>query len=167
MTQHSVLKPSRSFSENARLLVPVLLDDFLSRHGRVLSHPRLKADFHKMRIAGKTLRYAMEVFAEVLDDEFGSCLQEVKQLLTTMGAVHDCDVNIPRVQTQLREIRSFNRGTPNPEDRITTTALVGLIAMQHKLRSEKFNEACAVIGRWIDGGFRDRVVRSMNPPTAS
>ena len=167
MTQNSVLKPNRSFIENARLLVPVLLDDFLSLHGRVVSHPRLKADFHKMRIAGKTLRYAMEIFAEVFDDEFDSCLQEVKQLLAMMGAVHDCDVNIPRLQTQLREIRSFNSGMSNPEDRIRSTALVRLIEMQHRLRNEKFNEACAVIGRWLGEGFRDRIVQSMGSTTTS
>jgi CHAD domain-containing protein len=161
MVHHAVLKPNRSFSENARLLVPVLFDDFLSRRDRVVSHPRLKRDLHRMRIAGKTLRYAMEIFGDAFEDEFSACLEEVKQLLDVMGNVHDCDANIPRLQMQLREIRSFNRVTPSPKDRIRTTALVNLISEQQKLRTAMFADLCAVVQRWVDTNFKLRIVESM------
>jgi len=162
-----VLKPNRSFSENGRLLIPVLFDEFLSRKERVVSHSRLKQDLHRMRLAGKTLRYAMEIFADAFEDEFSDCLQEVKQLLDVMGKVHDCDVNTPRLQMQLREIRSFNRATPNPKDRIRTTALVDLISEQQKLRRALFNTMCAVIQSWAENNFKQRVVESMNVKHAS
>ncbi len=161
MAHDAVLKPNRSFSENGRSLVPVLFDDFLSRKDRVVSHPRLKKDLHRMRIAGKTLRYAMEIFGYAFEVEFSECLQEVKQLLDVMGNVHDCDVNIPRLQMQLREIRSFNRVTPNPKDRIRTTALVNLISEQLKLRTAMFNDLCVVVQRWTDNNFKQRIIESM------
>ena len=142
--------------------MPVLFDDFFDTRNRVVAHPRLKDELHKMRNAGKTLRYAMEFFEEAFGDEFSSCLREVKQLLDLMGQVHDCDVNIPALNIQLREIRSFNRATVNPEDRIRTKALVDLIRAEQHRRLTMFNEACAVIMRWDAENFRQRVIQSMN-----
>ena len=156
------LKPNKNFRENARLLVPVLFDDFLSYKNRVVTHPRLKDDLHRMRNAGKMLRYAMEFFEEAFGDEFSSCLREVKQLLDVMGQVHDCDVNIPALNVQLREIRSFNRATIMPKDRIRTKALVDLIRVEQNRRLTMFNDACAAIARWDAENFRLRVVQSMS-----
>jgi hypothetical protein len=162
MATTSGLKPNKNFRENARLLLPVLFDDFLSYRDRVVPHPRLKDDLHKMRNGGKILRYAMEFFEEAFDDEFSSCLKEVKQLLDLMGQVHDCDVNIPALNIQLREIRSFNRATLNPKDRIRTKALIDLIRAEQQRRLAMFNGACVVIARWEAENFRQRVVQSMS-----
>ena len=161
MATTSGLKPNKNFRENARLLLPVLVDDFFSHRDRVVSHPRLKDDLHKMRNAGKILRYAMEFFEEAFDDEFSSCLKEVKQLLDLMGQVHDCDVNVPALNIQLREIRSFNRATLNPKDRIRTKALVDLIRAEQQRRLAMFNDSCVVIARWDTENFKQRVVQSM------
>ncbi len=162
MATTAVLKPNKNFRENARLLVPALFDDFLSHKDRIVAHPRLKDDLHKMRNAGKVLRYAMEFFEEAFGDEFSLCLKEVKQLLDLMGQVHDCDVNIPALNIQLREIRSFNRATVNPKDRIRTKALVDLIGAEQNRRLTMFNDACVVIARWYAENFRQRIIQSMS-----
>jgi hypothetical protein len=156
------LKPNKNFRENARLLLPLLFDDFLSYRDRVVTHPRLKDDLHKMRNAGKVLRYAMEFFEDAFDDEFSLCLREVKQLLDLMGQVHDCDVNIPALNIQLREIRSFNRATANPKDRIRTRALVNLVHAAQMRRVTMFNDACVVTARWDTENFKQRIVQSMS-----
>ena len=142
--------------------MPVLFDDFFSYRNRVVAHPRLKGDLHKMRNAGKLLRYAMEFFEEAFGDDFSACLREVKQLLDLMGQVHDCDVNIPALNIQLREIRSFNRATVGPKDRIRTKALVDLIRAEQNRRRTMFNDSCVVIARWDTENFRQRVVQSMS-----
>jgi CHAD domain-containing protein len=103
----------------------------------------------------------MEFFEEAFDDEFSSCLKEVKQLLDLMGQVHDCDVNVPALNIQLREIRSFNRATLNPKDRIRTKALVDLIRAEQQRRLAMFNDSCVVIARWDTENFKQRVVQSM------
>jgi hypothetical protein len=95
MSKRWRIKPNKNLRENARMVVPLMMDDFLSHKGRVISHPRLKLDLHRMRLAGKTLRYAMEAFSPGFDVQFSSSLEELKQLLDTMGRIHDCDVNIP------------------------------------------------------------------------
>lgn len=162
MAKKVYLKPNKSLRDNATMLVPYLLEDFLSHRDRVVAHPRLKRDFHKMRVAGKTLRYAMEVFESGFDDQFASCLGEVKQLLDVMGNVHDCDVCIPALQNHLREIRSFNRVTANPKDRIRTKAVTGLIHAQQTRRKSMYSDACSVIDGWIAGNFGQRIIQSMN-----
>jgi CHAD domain-containing protein len=162
MAKRVYLKPNKSFRDNARLLVPFLLEEFLSHRDRVVAHPRLKKDFHKMRLAGKTLRYAMEVFESGFEDEFVSCLMEVKQLLDVMGQVHDCDVCAPALQNHLREIRSFNRVTANPDDRIRTKAVTDMIHVQQSRRMNMYNDACTVIDGWVAGGFGQKIIQSMN-----
>lgn len=143
------------------MLLPLLFDDFLSYKSRVVAHPRLKEELHRMRNAGKTLRYAMEFFEEAFEEEFSSCLREVKRLLEVLGHVHDCDVNIPALNVQLREIRSFNRATANRADRMRTKALADLIHAEQLRRLTMFNEACAMIAQWDAENFRQRVVQSM------
>ena len=162
MERRANLKPNRNFRENARILIPFLYEEFLSHRGRVIAHPKLKNDFHKMRIAGKTLRYAMEVFDAGFGEEFAACLGEVKRLLDVMGQVHDCDVCVPTLQNHLREIRSFNRVTADPSDRIRTKAVSDLIQAQHSRRKSLYDEACAIVEGWAAGNFGERILQSMN-----
>jgi CHAD domain-containing protein len=115
-----------------------------------------------MRLAGKTLRYAMEVFQYGFGPEFGSCLEEVKELLDTMGSVHDCDVNVPRLQDHLREVRLFNRSTTNAHDRIPTGATIRLIREQTDLRDSLFEKMSITIEQWTRKNFTGKVVRSMS-----
>ena len=162
MARRANLKPNKSFRDNARILVPFLFEEFLSNKDRVVAHPKLKNDFHKMRIAGKTLRYAMEVFEAGFDESFSACLDEVKRLLEVMGRVHDCDVCVPTLQNHLREIRSFNRVTPGSADKIRTKAVTELLRAQHTRRTASYNEACGIISSWVAGKFGERIVQSMN-----
>ena len=156
------IKPNRNLRENARLVVPMMVDNFFSHTSRVLGHPRLKNELHRMRLAGKTLRYAMEVFEPAFGKEFGSCLEEVKDLLDTMGSVHDCDVNIPRLQAHLREVRLFNRSAANRQDKVLTGSMVRLIREQLALRQSLFGHMSETIEQWSRKNFGGKIVRSMS-----
>jgi CHAD domain-containing protein len=138
-----------------------MVDDFLSHKDRVINHPRLKHDLHRMRLAGKTLRYAMEVFEPGFQAQFSSCLEEVKRLLDSMGSIHDCDVNIPRLQAYLREIRLFNRLRVNVQERIPTSALTKIIREQSALRSSLFAEMTSMLEQWERGNFKTTLLQSM------
>ena len=156
------VRPNKNLRDNARVVVPIMVQDFLSHKTRVLGHPRLKYELHKMRLAGKTLRYAMEVFEPAFGHEFGSCLEEVKELLDTMGNIHDCDVNVPRLQAHLREVRLFNRSLTNTQDKIGTGALVKLIREQLDLRNSLFDKMSDIVGHWSLKNFCGRIERSMS-----
>jgi len=159
------IKPGRSLRENARLVIPVMIDNFLSHRDRVHGHPRLKHDLHQMRLEGKRLRYAMETFEPAFNAEFSTCLETLKQLLDTMGSIHDCDVNIPRLQAYLREIRLFNRACKSAQGRISTPALFRLIREKTAARNELFSIMTQTLERWEREQFRDALLRSMDIET--
>jgi CHAD domain-containing protein len=164
MTKRWRIKPNKNLRENARLVVPMMIDDLLARNNRVVAHPRLKEELHRMRLSGKTLRYAMEVFEPAFREEFGSCLEEVKRLLDAMGKIHDCDVNVPGLQTHLREMRLFNRATTNPDDRVSTGAIVKLIREQFAVRRSLFEEMSSILEQWSRENFKGKVLQSMMVP---
>jgi len=158
------VKPNKNLRDNARLVLPMMIDNFLARNDRVVSHPRLKLELHRMRLTGKTVRYAMEVFEPAFDEKFETCLQEFKHLLDTMGKIHDCDVNAPRLQSHLREMRLFNRATPNRDDRVSTGSIVKLIREQLATRRSLFEDMCSILGRWRRENFKGKVLQSMMVP---
>lgn len=155
------IKPNKNLRDNARLVVPMMVDDFLARKDRVLGHPRLKNELHRMRLAGKTLRYAMEVFESAFGKEFESCLDEVKRLLDTMGKIHDCDVHVPKLQMCLREVRIFNRTSHTAQDKIPTASMVTFLREQRALRNSLFVEMSGIVDQWVQGNFKGRVLQSM------
>jgi CHAD domain-containing protein len=161
MPKHWRIKPGRSLRDNARLVVPAMIDELLSYKARVISHPRLKHDLHQMRLAGKTLRYAMEVFELGFEPEFSNCLEALKQLLSTMGSIHDYDVNIPRLQSFLKEVRYFNRLNRNIQGRISTSALSTLIREQAQRRRELFVQMVSIFEQWERDNFRNALLKSM------
>ena len=161
MSKRWRIKPGRNLRENARLVVPLMVDDFLSYRERVVTHPRLKQELHRMRLAGKTLRYAMEVFESGFNAEFSLALEEVKLLLETMGQIHDCDVNIPRLQEYLKEMRLYNRSRDDMQDRLTTSALTALLRTQSLRRKQLFSEMSTILERWERENFVAGLLDSM------
>jgi CHAD domain-containing protein len=156
------IKPGRSLAENARILIPDLLDAFLARKDRVTRHPRLKSELHKMRIQGKRVRYAMEAVAPAFGSSFVECLGEVKEMLDLMGTVHDCDVHVPRLVAYLEEIRAFNRRRPASADRIATAALSRFVREQMLLRQRCFVAIVEKLKTWNSEGLKERVANAMH-----
>src|SRR5512138_3320522 len=112
------VKKKLSFRENTQAILPLIYDNFMSYKERVVNHPRLKYELHRMRITGKPLRYAMEYAESAFGDEFKKCMNEVKDIIDLMGEIHDADVIIPELHTHLKEIRHYNRTLPNREERL-------------------------------------------------
>jgi CHAD domain-containing protein len=163
MGRHYRIKPKKNLRENAQLMIPGMLEDFLGHRNRVLGHPLLRDELHRMRIDGKSLRYAMEVFDVAFGAEFRTCLEQIKQLLDTMGDVHDCDVIIPKLQAHLRTVRIYNRSVATVSDTVPTGALVTLIRGQRELRKSLFEKMSTTIEEWTRADFRGKVENSMQP----
>ena len=161
MSKRYFIKPAKDLRENARLLVPVLLETFLSQKARVVGHPRLKRKLHRMRLDGKTLRYAMEVFEPACQKEFAEALEELKRLLECMGRIHDCDIHIPRLQSFLRELRPFNHAAPKSLDKIPTFAIRQLMADQRALRHTLFMEVGRILEKWESDDVRTSLLKSI------
>jgi CHAD domain-containing protein len=67
------------------------LDDFLSYQEDILSPENIEK-LHAMRIAGKHLRYTLEIFAPIYDTALQPYIAVMKDLQDQLGTIHDDDV---------------------------------------------------------------------------
>ncbi len=159
------VKKKLSFRENIQLTLPMMYDDFMSYRDKVLNHPRMKTELHKMRIAGKPLRYAMEYAETAFGAEFKKCLDEIKDVIELIGEIHDTDVLIPELGSHLAEIRRYNYTLINSKEHLSTRGIRQLIAELKEKRTKMYTEFCTIIIRWINEDFRLRLVSSINTPS--
>lgn len=93
-------KPSRpkgasatnvTYREVARSIILERLDKF-EQLSTSLYHPLKKKPLHKMRIAAKHLRYALELFEQCWSPQVTWFAKKVAGLQSSLGKLHDCDV---------------------------------------------------------------------------
>lgn len=90
------------------------------------------AAFHALRIAGKKLRYTIELFAPVLGEGAEDLLTALKTLQGVLGELHDRDVLVDllsweRVRALERQLHSLEFATFNPgtrDERLNATRLI-------------------------------------------
>jgi hypothetical protein len=68
-----------------------------------MPYPERVRELHDMRIAAKRVRYCFEFFSPALGDGFKDLLKQFKQLQDFLGEIHDCDVWVDYLRSQLRE----------------------------------------------------------------
>jgi CHAD domain-containing protein len=156
------VRPDASLRENARAIIPALLEAFLSQGGDVIAHPSMKKKLHAMRIDGKRVRYGMEIFTEVFGGGYEKKLEEIKTLLDVMGTIHDCDVHLPGIQHRIEEIRCSNRRQAAPAERVRTQGLTAFARELRRRRAELFDEMTKTLQRWEREQFSRTVVHSMS-----
>jgi putative phosphoesterase len=93
-------------SYEAAYLHAALHCDELGSHAPALRDPLQASEHHAMRIAAKRLRYTLETFALLYDDELKGELKALKRLQEALGQLHDCDVWIASLPGFLEEERA-------------------------------------------------------------
>ena len=96
------LHPDRRLRGNARRILQVRIDEVYSYDGLV-ADPANVTELHDMRIACKRLRYLLEIFGIAFEADLDPFLEEVKGLQDLLGDIHDCDVQIPRLEGHLQD----------------------------------------------------------------
>lgn len=160
-------KPRRSLRENALPVIPPLFDGMMARAGRVEGHPLRRDDLHAMRIAGKPLRYAMEIFETSFGKEYAACFEEVKGLIELLGDIHDADVAADRLKEFLREMCLYNRRVRGRADRMSTGGLRELVRAVREKRARDFTRLCETMKRWREEGFQMRLLAAIGAATAA
>ena len=133
------VKPNKSLRENAVLSLPSMYDRFMSHKVRVLNHPRLKDQLHRMRLTGKPLRYAMEIFETTFNKGYGKSFEQVKDLIESMGRVHDRDIMISQLVDFMQEIQLYNRTCTSREAKFSLSGLHRLIRQQREQRASELS----------------------------
>lgn len=71
--------------------IGLLLDDLLCC-AEYVKQPRAIREHHRMRIAAKHLRYALEILQPLYGRNVQPAISAARQLQTLLGELHDCDV---------------------------------------------------------------------------
>jgi CHAD domain-containing protein len=79
-----------SFEEVGREIIGRLWDELRGR-GPDIYRPLKSRRLHKLRIAAKRLRYALELFAACYGEAQRELAHELARLQTALGELHDCD----------------------------------------------------------------------------
>jgi CHAD domain-containing protein len=142
-------KLDRSLRDNAAELFPLLLKEMLSYKDRVMAHPEEEEVLHRMRIAGRPMRYVMEAFAPAFGKDYGKRLKELKKLLERAGDVHDCDVMIGMLRRDLDREQGESPGLP------------ALLEATRARRNGMYMRLCDTLSGWDARKFRDSLARTL------
>lgn len=88
--------------ERAYLAISFRLENMLAYEIYVTQPERIE-ELHAMRIAAKRLRYTMEVFEPLYQDDLKQPIKTVRKVQTLLGDIHDCDVWVSYVPQFLEE----------------------------------------------------------------
>lgn len=92
------LDPEGTLADNAERVVDARLDELYDFVPAVLDPRRVKK-LHNMRIAAKRLRYVLEVTSATCFGPYAiTATKRVRELQDLLGEIHDCDIQLPRVQ---------------------------------------------------------------------
>lgn len=130
-----------SITDAGREIITNRLDDFVSLADAVYD-PLAAKLLHKLRIAGKHLRYAVELFAEIRGEVLSPFAAEITEMQSLLGEVHDCDVWISQFRDFLRKPR---RKSPASEP--TLVAAAWLLSEFTRKRTKAYRSALKL---WIE-----------------
>ena len=157
------LDPDGTLADNAQRIVTQRIDELYGFVPAVLNPKRVKK-LHAMRIAAKRLRYVLEVTAA---DCFGpyaiTATKRVRELQDLLGEIHDCDMQLPRVQEIRAELNdeaiaelelragaaadldpALASGLPHSEDWAGLAALEQYLTVRRGILYERF------VANWKD-----------------
>ncbi len=110
-----------------------------------LYHPLKAKPLHKMRIAVKRLRYAIELFEQCWGPPLRPFAKRMATLQTALGELHDCDVWIVEFGNRLAEAQKLRSGESSAPHLARNGALLWLLTHFVKLRTRHFSDA---LTRW-------------------
>lgn len=127
-----------------------------------LYRPFAPAPLHRMRIAAKRLRYALELFAPCWEAASSSLAEEVAEMQTSLGELHDCDVWIEglgaRLKTEDRKTKTGDGVSAEAQQRRAVAWLLGHFV---KWRSRHFRDALTRLIKWEENGFATQLTAAL------
>lgn len=140
---------SLSPSEAGREIILARMDE-ASDLGPNVYKPFSRRPLHKLRIASKHLRYAIEVFGNCWNGAADPFAAEVAKLQSALGEVHDCDQWITALSKRLKRGNGKHQ-TGSPE------AAAWLLSEFVKKRSKEYRAALDIWTEWKTKDFVNRL----------
>ncbi|MFZ2098102.1 MAG: CHAD domain-containing protein [Anaerolineales bacterium] len=160
------IKDSNTLAEgiNSRLrdTVPVLI---YSRYAAVRAYETILPtasmnQLHALRIEFKKFRYALEYFREILGENVGQIISELKQLQDHLGELHDADVACDLIRDFLVAWEGEQAGIPIAE-RVNPEPIVTYLAYSY---AERYRLTSSFPGLWIKfsrSEFRQNIAQAI------
>jgi len=121
-------------------------------------HPYAINELHRLRIAGKHLRYAMELFSEAFGEKLTPFAVQVAEMQGHLGDLHDCDLWIEDMSTRLTEGKRKKRQM-NPQ----RSAATWLLAEFTKKRTKAYRAALGLWSQWETDDFVETLKSTLDP----
>lgn len=154
-----------TYREVARSTILERLDE-LEKLSESLYHPLKVKPIHKMRIAAKNLRYALELFEQCWGNSISSFPVQVAGLQSSLGELHDCDVWIDNFGGMLsmseKRPEKRKRAAHNPQK----LAEVWLLTYFVKLRTKHFRDSLDRWSQWERKHLSAKLRRKTRIPSA-
>ncbi|MBN2338526.1 MAG: CHAD domain-containing protein [Acidobacteria bacterium] len=153
-TKRPLYPESATLGSRARETLPGLLDSFTAAIAPACADEKCAETLHAARITGKRLRYAMELYAPACGPAFERHLDALKDILDTMGRIHDLDVNLPLLRRHVQRIRCYNALTRERPLKIPPAGLLDLVTRLEGERHDRFLSLCRSLAPWQRARFR-------------
>lgn len=139
-----------SFSEAGRGIIGTSLDEF-GKLSRNIYQPLNDAPLHKLRIAAKRLRYATELFAACRGEHFTAFADEIADMQSFLGEVHDADARLENLSARLLDSRDDNERRTN----------IWLLSKFVKTRTKNYRLALELWNNWLESDFLEKLRQSL------
>jgi CHAD domain-containing protein len=146
-------QPAVSFNEAGSRVVSNSLREFCDLSAS-LYEPSNNPALHELRIAAKRLRYAVELFTACWGERIAPFAEEIAEMQSFLGEVHDCDVWIEDLGRALRASDDAER-----------QADFWLLSEFVKTRTKNYRAALALWAKWQENDFAERLRATVAPET--
>ena len=150
------------FSDLGRSVIARLWEELCER-GPHIFRPLKPKRLHKLRIAAKRLRYALELFAACFGEGLKGLAHELAGLQKALGELHDCDEWIKECGQSLSESAARVVVGKSDEAAARERREAALLLLEHFLskRGEHYTEALAIWRGWEQDDFGSRLAESL------
>lgn len=134
------LDPKASLGTNARRVLTVRVAELFS-YAPIIPDAEATEALHDARIATKRLRYTLELFRSVFQDEGDRAIEQLKDLQEELGQLHDHDVRIVLIDEELSTLDDH----AEEDAKAIRPGLEGLLQRERNARATCHT---AVVERW-------------------
>lgn len=135
-----------TFTEAGSEAVGESLQEFLDA-GAALYNPFAIEELHELRIKAKRLRYAIELFTACWGEEIAPFAEQIAEMQSHLGELHDCDVWIENLSKLLTKRKN---NFINKDER---QASIWLLSEFTKRRSKNYRAALKLWSEWQTSNF--------------